>query len=279
MNEDNHVLGRPNAGKLGQSFVVDPGVAVGGEVQIIRDLKLFNLNAQEQWSPKNISMIVNSVQLDAGSGSDIDRSHLLYGTIGISLASTLFGVPQDALGPLIVTPLPYTHEILFDLNNGALLTLPAVVGFSAGIRYVNTAYGGVFAAGEIVGPRFRINAGLSYGTTKLAPLQKTDPYVLVPKPAPGLISGANFARPQFAKSVQFQFSYNPTVAAPYQPTGYVLVSFITPNLVNRNKNTIIFPYTLGEFPIFQYPQDTIYATIYNITDNDLEITAVHNLVL
>lgn len=249
----------------GNSFVINPGTALGGEIIQIQNPigPRFILTAEHEWDPQMSCVTITATPKTVPQSflADFLGQTVLHCTLSFTGGNSSFGVPKESPPPPpfggVQVNTNLSQGIKLDANN-ALFTLPAALGFQVGFSHTCLAYHhSALHAGTEFGPQYRVNIGYSYGTPKSIQSTYTDLtsyFELGAGPIPVWAQKQQiWAKPLFAEAFSIRIDSNPNTLS-----GYINVTFYnsSPVAVKTCSYT-----SFNSFPLIQWPQDADYVMI------------------
>lgn len=262
--------------RVGKSFLIVPPLGPlvpGGKTAMEETVTDIKPTAEFQFNGEDLTLSISAFPLN-GASSDDRNQVLLQGVLDWQTGSALFGNRQEeskaGFNNVVLSP-----EIVFDVQHGTNLLIPACTSLSLRMRYtVNTL--GSFSPGVALGPTYRVNVGLSFGTPKsnlASNVTRTDKEVslLHAGGTTGFIS-------KYPYDKAISFIWTPYAPNPPDPAaGPLQVAFVDFN------GNVFAEYNIAAntlpFPIVEWPAASSAAFFMNLDPtNDIDrLTPIHYL--
>jgi len=258
---------------MGESFVLDPGVSVGGEaaLHVTEFSKNFFLSGpltdMQITSVTCSTFPVTSYATEPHLHDEVQSSMQM--TLQFTSGSSMFGQQQEFVAPptalSIGNIVTYLSPRIIVNCTGSIVSLTAASSVKIGFRHIGKRVG-VWPAGIHFGPAMRMNIGYSYGTPKSVQNWYSDVpqlHNLIAAVPVGGIYSSTWARPQFAEALTLALAFRKDELDPVTlitgTTGNIVLTFFDAfaNVVR----IVSYPAPFHSFPLTLWPPDAFYVMV------------------
>lgn len=275
------LFAKPNINILGDSFILDPGVSIGGEPSVYArafQTNQYVVSAPTKWDPQHSLITVSSYPVSTPVAV-VTRQSSLQMVLEFTCGSALFGYNLEDTPP---PPFPVAYKIVTTLSpeiridaGHSVVSLTAAMSFKVRFRHVSVAEtAAVWGAGKRFGPRYRMNLGYGYGTPKSVQSWLTDVPTTLTIGGEINTNGV-WAKPQFAEAVGLHVFGDPTKFNLASLGGYLVINFYDSNGNLIKANRYLTPFT--SFPLIAWPASAYYMLVgtASLTSSSVPLTEIY----
>jgi hypothetical protein len=238
---------------LGKSADIVPGVTAAATSRFVQNFPFIEVTAEELRDAELVTIAVDAFQSGAIPAVTPPTQVYLQGVLRFGTGNAVLGGAQDAPPPAFGGATTRLNgEIIFDLQSGTQLTIPAS-SFTLSVRYIALKAGAAWGPGVQIGPNFRVDVAYGYGSnSNPQDVTETEVIIALAPAGNGVVNKAPFARSLRINWAEWVGSPGPATPATIDFISASGVAIWTFSLTNANP-----------IPEFPWPPGAVAVSITN----------------